>query len=66
MFVWGTFFNERIGADMTSWVVWLALVAGFCLVMATAHILRQREPKSHEVPRGPREAKPWDNPKGSE
>src|SRR4051812_44917132 len=38
VFVWGTFFNEKIDADMMSWVTWLALVSGFCLVMATVQI----------------------------
>src|SRR4051812_33614261 len=64
VFVWGMFFNEKIAADMMSWVVWLALVAGFCLVMATVHILRQREPKIYESPPKVRGPKPWDNPRG--
>jgi uncharacterized protein (DUF983 family) len=64
VFVWGMFINEKIAPDMMGWVVWLALVTGLCLVMATVQTLRQREPKIHEVPRGPREAKPWDNPAG--
>src|SRR4051794_25721315 len=59
VFVWGMFFNEKIDADMMSWVVWLALVAGFCLVMATLHTLRQHEPKVHESPPKVREPKPW-------
>lgn len=66
VFVWGMFFNEKVAPDLMGWVVWLALVGGLCLVMATVQILRQREPKIHEVPRGPREAKPWDNPQGEE
>lgn len=64
VFVLGMFFNEKIDADMMSWVVWLALVGGFCLVMATLQILRQREPKIHSAPRADREAKPWDKPQG--
>ncbi len=66
VFVWGTFFNDRIDSSMMGWVTWLALVAGFCMVMATVQILRQREPKIHEAPPKEREPKPWDRPQGEE
>jgi hypothetical protein len=62
--VWGAFFNERLDPPTVNAVAGVAGLIGLCLVGATVQILRQREPKIHESPRGPREAKPWDNPQG--
>jgi hypothetical protein len=56
----GAFFNERLDQPTTNMVAWWVGLMGLLLVGATVQILRQREPKIHESPRGPREPKPWD------
>lgn len=58
--VWGAFFNDRLDQPTVNAVAWVAGLMGLCLVGATVQVLRQREPKIHETPRGPREPKPWD------
>jgi hypothetical protein len=64
---WAAFINEDPRhTDMAAAVGWIGVLAGVCLLAATAMIVKQREPKIHETPRGPREAKPWDNPQGGE
>jgi hypothetical protein len=63
---WGVFLNERLDPDTTNMVAFVAFLFGLCLVFATVQIIKQREPKIHETPRGPREAKPWDNPADEE
>lgn len=61
--VWAGFiYDDPRLADMMGWVAWLAGAVAFALAAATLMILKQREPKIHSTPRGPREAKPWDNP----
>lgn len=63
---WAAFVNERLDADMANMLGGFGLLVGLALTAATAMIVKQREPKIHEAPRGPREPKPWDNPRGEE
>jgi membrane-anchored protein YejM (alkaline phosphatase superfamily) len=64
--VWGLFVNDRADQPTVNALVWVAILFALTLVFATVQILRQREPKIHQMPPKAREPKPWDNPQGGE